>query len=294
MMSLPSTLSSSAVSVATLLSAASLRIAQTLNLDKRIARLEARVLGAHAWNVTPTWLIAHDRDPLTPQQYSDFEFLLNKRLQGEPIAYITGWREFYGRPFRVTPDVLIPRPETELLVDLVLAQIPSDQTVEILELGTGSGCIAISLALARPHALITAVDNNAAALSVAQRNAIELGATVNFLKSDWFSSLPERKFDLIVSNPPYVARDDTHLLEGDVRFEPLSALNSGINGIDDLHYIIIHAPSFLKSRGSLLLEHGYGQGQAARILLQAAGYSSIETWQDLSKMDRVSGGNLSE
>ena len=294
MMSLPSTLSSSAVSVATLLSAASLRIAQTLNLDKRIARLEARVLGAHAWNVTPTWLIAHDRDPLTPQQYSDFEFLLNKRLQGEPIAYITGWREFYGRPFRVTPDVLIPRPETELLVDLVLAQIPSDQTVEILELGTGSGCIAISLALARPHALITAVDNNAAALSVAQRNAIELGATVNFLKSDWFSSLPERKFDLIVSNPPYVARDDTHLLEGDVRFEPLSALNSGVNGLDDLHYIITHAPSFLKARGSLLLEHGYGQGQAARILLQAAGYSSIETWQDLSKMDRVSGGNLSE
>lgn len=293
-MSLPSTLSSGAASVATLLSTASLRLAQTLDLDKRIARLEARVLGAHAWNVTPTWLIAHDRDPLTSQQHAVFEFLLNKRLQGEPIAYITGWREFYGRPFRVTPDVLIPRPETELLVDLVLAKTPPDQTVEILELGTGSGCIAISLALARPQALITAVDNNAAALAVAQRNATELGATVDFLKSDWFSALPERKFDLIVGNPPYVAMGDTHLLEGDVRFEPVGALSSGVNGMNDLHYIISHAPPFLKSRGSLLLEHGYGQGEATRILLQAAGYTSIETWQDLSKLDRVSGGTLSE
>ena len=294
MMSLPSTFSSGVASVATLLSAASLRIAQTLNLDNRIARLEARVLGAHAWNVAPTWLIAHDRDPLTPQQYADFESLLKKRLNGEPIAYITGWREFYGRPFRVTPDVLIPRPETELLVDLVLAQIPSDQTVEILELGTGSGCIAISLALARPHALITAVDNNAAAIVVAQHNAMELSATVNFLKSDWFSALPERKFDVIVSNPPYVAMDDTHLLEGDVRFEPVGALSSGINGLDDLHYIITHAPSFLKPQGSLLLEHGYDQGRDTRILLQEEGYFAIHTWQDLSKMDRVSGGKLSE
>ena len=294
MMSLPSTFPDGAASVATLLSSASLRITQTLNLGKRIARLEARVLGAHAWNVTPTWLIAHDRDPLTSQQHADFELLLNRRLQGEPIAYITGWREFYGRPFRVTPDVLIPRPETELLVDFVLTQIPPDQTVEILELGTGGGCIAVTLALARPRALITAVDNNAAALAVAQRNAVEHGVTVSFLKSDWFAALPERKFDLIVGNPPYVAEDDSHLLNGDVRFEPLGAFSSGIDGMDDLHYIITHAPPFLKSRGMLLLEHGYGQGEATRTLLLKAGYSSIKTWQDLSELDRISGGNLSE
>lgn len=273
---------------------ASLRISQTLELDRTVSRLEARVLAAHAWQVAPSWLIAHDTDLLTSLQYTQFQALLERRLRGEPIAYITGKREFFGHAFKVTPDVLIPRPETELLVEVMLDHIPVDRQLDVLELGTGSGCIAISLALARPLARVTAVDNKPAALAVAQENARQLQARLNFIASDWFSALVIQKFDFIVSNPPYVVKDDPHLKRGDVRFEPADALQSGEHGMNDLQYIIEHARVSLKDRGSVFLEHGYNQAEKVSSLLKLHGYTATTTWPDLSGNDRVTAGFLSE
>ena len=280
--------------VASTLSAGAAQIVQCLKPDKSIARLEARVIAAHAWNVSASWLIAHDTDALTSRQHAHFQTLLERRLGGEPIAYITGKREFFGRVFHVTPAVLIPRPETELLVETVLAQIPMQQPIEILELGTGSGCIAISLALERPLAQITATDKYEEALEVAKMNAQNLGAQITFLKSDWFSALTHRQFDLIVSNPPYVAGDDAHLLRGDVRFEPRTALASGLKGMDDLAHLISRTPSFLKNQAGIYLEHGYDQTRAIAELLKQAGFSRLHTAKDLAGHDRVSSAILSE
>lgn len=280
--------------VGVVLTEASQRISHTLQLDKTVSRLEARVLAAQAWQVPLSWLIAHDTDPLSSLQYAKFQALLERRLNGEPIAYITGKREFFGRSFNVTTDVLIPRPETELLVEVMLAQTPLNQTVDILELGTGSGCIAISLALSRPLARIIAVDKEPAALAIARENARRLHAPLQFLESDWFRALPAQKFDFIVSNPPYVAEDDPHLDRDDVRFEPLSALQSGRNGMDDLNQIIEHASPFLKSRGGVYLEHGYNQAEHVVDLLKLHRFQDIQTWRDLAGNSRVSAGFLSE
>jgi release factor glutamine methyltransferase len=276
--------------VAALLADATARISDALGLERREARLEARVLAAHAWQVAPAWLIAHDTDPLTGDQITCFQTLLQRRLAGEPIAYITGQREFYGRAFRVTPEVLIPRPETELLVELALARIPPGQAPAVLDLGTGSGCIAVTLALERPNARITAIDRSQTALAVARLNAGFFNARVEFLASDWFAALGRRKFDLIVSNPPYVAAFDPHLGRGDVRFEPLAALASAMDGLDDVQRIIRSARSHLRPAGGLLLEHAYNQGDATRVMLRAAGFTSPHTWRDLAEIDRVSGG----
>jgi release factor glutamine methyltransferase len=280
--------------VADCLVAASHRLAAALGLDKREARLEARVLAAFAWNVAPAWLIAHDTDPLAEAHIAAFDTLLTRRLGGEPIAYLTGTREFYGRPFRVSPDVLIPRPDTELLVELALARIPPDQTVEVLDLGTGSGCIAITLALERPHARVTAVDRSAAALAIAQHNADSLDARVEFLTSDWFDALAGRRFGLIVSNPPYIAAADPHLARGDVRFEPLSALAAGQEGLDDLRKLTAAACAHLSPGGTLLLEHGYDQADAVQALLRKHGMRQPRSWADLAGILRVSGGEVSE
>jgi release factor glutamine methyltransferase len=270
------------------------RLSETLALSKQIARLEARILAACAWNVAPSWPLAHDTDSLNHEQVTHFQTLLHRRLNGEPIAYITAYREFYGRPFHVTPDVLIPRPETELLVELALAHIPHDHTIEVLELGTGSGCIAISLALERPRARITAVERSSAALDIAKINAGTLNAELELLKSDWFAAVQQRKFDLIVSNPPYVAIADPHLCRGDVRFEPFAALQAGSEGTDDLQYIIAMALRFLKPGGSVFLEHGFDQRMAVQNFMQRAGYTDINHWQDLSNRDRVSSGKASK
>ena len=283
-----------ATTVASLIDDATLRITAALGLEKREARLESRVLATFAWNVSPAWLIAHDTDPLAATQIMTFASLLGRRLAGEPIAYLTGTREFYGRPFQVSPDVLIPRPETELLVELALERIPPGQALEVLDLGTGSGCIAISLALERPHARITAVDRSAAALAIAQRNADILNARVDFLTSDWFETLAGRRFDLIVSNPPYIAVADPHLTCGDVRFEPLSALAAGQDGLDDLRQLAVAACAHLKPGGGLLLEHGYDQADAVQTLLRMNGIHAPQSWGDLAGILRVSGGNLSE
>ncbi|MFP5409876.1 MAG: peptide chain release factor N(5)-glutamine methyltransferase [Gammaproteobacteria bacterium] len=276
------------------LAAASRQLASTLGLDNREARLEARVLAAHAWQVDHAWLIAHDTDPLNDTHAAAFASLLAKRLEGVPIAYLVGTREFYGRPFLVTPDVLIPRPDTELLVERALASIPPDQAMAVLDLGTGSGCIAVTLALERPKARVTAVDRSAAALDVARRNAALLGASVEFLTSDWFAALDGRRFDCIVSNPPYIPVADPHLARGDVRFEPASALASGADGLADLRHLIAAARDHLVPGGLLLVEHGYDQAQAVRDLLIAHGYAQVQSWPDLAGIPRVSGGQVSE
>jgi release factor glutamine methyltransferase len=283
-----------AATVAGLLDEATARIAAALGLEKREARLEARVLAAFAWNVSPAWLIAHDTDALSEGQATQFEALLGRRLAGEPIAYLTGTREFYGRPFQVSPDVLIPRPDTELLVELALARLPPEQPMEVLDLGTGSGCIAITLALERPLARVTAVDRSVDALAIAQHNADKLNARVDFLTSDWFGALAERRFDLIVGNPPYIAAADPHLARGDVRFEPLTALAAGHDGLDDLRQLTATACAHLKPGGTLLLEHGYDQAGAVRALLLDNGIPHPQSWADLAGIARVSGGNLSE
>ncbi len=283
-----------AATVAGLLDEAAVRIAGALGLEKREARREARGLAAFAWGVAPAWLVAHDTDPPTRTQITQFSALLTRRMSGEPIAYLTGTREFYGRSFQVSSDVLIPRPDTELLVERALACIPSDQAVTLLDLGTGSGCIALTLALERPGARVTAVDRSAAALALARRNGGILDADVEFLSSDWFSELSARRFDLIVGNPPYIAATDAHLARGDLRFEPLGALVAGPDGLADLRHLIAAAPGYLKPGGALLLEHGYDQADAVQILFEAAGFCHPQSWPDLSGIRRVSGGNLSE
>jgi len=280
--------------VADSLAAASSQLAAALGLDKREARLEARVLAAHAWQVNHAWLVAHDTDPLSDTRVAAFESLLAQRLEGVPVAYLVGTREFYGRPFLVSPDVLIPRPDTELLVERALACIPPDQAVAVLDLGTGSGCIAITLALERPLARVTAVDRSPAALAMAQRNADLLSARVEFLISDWFAALAGRRFDLIVSNPPYIAAADPHLARGDVRFEPLTALGAGQDGLDDLRRLSRAARAHLRPGGMLLLEHGHDQSDAVQALLRESGIRHPQSWADLSGILRVSGGELSE
>lgn len=287
-------MSAETATVAGLLDDATSRIAAALGLARRDARLDARVLAAHVLGVDAAWLIAHDTDPLAGPKVAAFESLLSRRLEGVPIAYLVGTREFYGRPFRVTPDVLIPRPDTELLVELALARIPPDRAMDVLDLGTGSGCIATSLALERPLARVTAVDRSAAALAVAQCNADIHNAGVEFLPSNWFDALAGRRFDLIVSNPPYIAAADPHLLRGDVRFEPPGALAAGHAGLDDLRQLTAAARDHLRPGGALLLEHGYDQADAVRALLRECGIRHPQSWADLSGILRVSGGALSE
>ena len=287
-------MSGEAITVVGLIDDATTRIAAALDLPRRDARLDARVLAAHVLGVDAVWLIAHDTDRLSAQQADAYQALLARRLNGAPIAYLVGNREFFGRPFRVSPDVLIPRPDTERLIELALAQIPPEQAVDVLDLGTGSGCIAITLARERPLARVTAVDRSPAALAIAQRNAESLGVCVEFLTSDWFSALAGRRFDLVISNPPYIAEADPHLARGDVRFEPLGALAAGPDGLDDLRHLIAAASAHLKRGGILLLEHGYDQAESVRSLLQQSGFPFPQSWNDLSGIPRVSGGKLSE
>lgn len=282
------------MNVADLLDDATREIALALGLEKREARLEARVLAAHAWRVDAAWLIAHDTDLLAAAPIAAFHGLLAQRLMGHPIAYLTGTREFYGRPFQVSPAVLIPRPDTELLVELALTHLPDDRVVEVLDMGTGSGCIAVTLSLERKQARVTAIDRDAAALAVAQGNARSLNAPVMWMTSDWFTALDGRRFDLIVSNPPYIATNDPHLALGDLRFEPKPALAAGHDGLDDLRCLIEGASRHLKPGGWLLLEHGYNQAEAVCNLLHGVHIEAIQSWPDLAGVSRVSGGKLSE
>lgn len=264
--------------------------ARRLVAHSDLPRLDVRLLARHALGVGDTWLIAHGRDEVDAVQLAAIEGLVARRAAGEPVAYILGEREFYGRPFRVTPDTLIPRPETEHLVEAALARLPGELPLRVLDIGTGSGCIAITLKRERPAWQVTAVDLSPAALAVARANAGQLGAEVEFVASDLFSALGGRRFDLIVSNPPYVAEDDAHLGQGDVRFEPRSALAAGPDGLDAVRAIVKSAPTHLEAAGWLMLEHGWDQGEAVASLLQAAGFADCFLECDLAGQARVSGG----
>ena len=252
--------------------------------------LEARMLLERLLGKTRVWLIAHADEAAGAEAEQAFAALAGRRRQGEPIAYILGEREFYGLEFRVAPAVLIPRPETELLVELALARIPESAAVRVLDLGTGSGAIAVALAKQRPQARLTAVDVDYAALSVARANARRHRVSVRFFCGDWFGALSGETFDLIVSNPPYVAAEDPHLVMGDVRFEPQRALVGGADGLDCIRAIVANAGVHLRSGAWLLFEHGYDQAEACRALLEAQGYREVQSWPDLAGIPRVSGG----
>lgn len=254
---------------------------------------EARILLMHVLGVSRTWLIAHDTDPVDAAAAARFTMLAQRRIGGEPIAYLVGWREFMGHVFKVSPAVLIPRPETELLVETGLACIEGLRAPRILDLGTGSGAIAVSLALARPDAEVIATDASGSALAVARTNAANLGARVDFRLGDWWAALDDNDrgtgFDLIVSNPPYIASRDAHLGQGDLRFEPPGALTDYADGLAALRVIIMQAPAYLRPGAALWLEHGYDQAQAVRNLLAQAGLQGAQSHRDLAGIERVSG-----
>jgi len=267
--------------------------ARDLSAASGLPRLEARMLLEHILGVPRAWLLAHDTDPLDPAACRRFEHLARLRRDGHPMAYLVGRREFMGHDFAVTPDVLIPRPETELLVETALAWLVDRPESAVLDLGTGSGVIAVSIALGAPQATVTATDISATALQMAVRNAARLNARVDFAQGSWYEALPPRaRYDLIVSNPPYISRDDEHLGQGDLRFEPRGALTDGANGLRDLTTIVNGAVDRLRSGGELWMEHGWDQAQAVRQLLMDAGFKNVTSLRDLSGIERISGGSL--
>lgn len=246
-------------------------------------RLDAEVLLMHVLGRDRTYLHAWPEHILGPEQADRYRSLIDGRAEGRPVAYLTGEREFWSRPFAVRPGVLIPRPETELLIELALAFIPTNAPADILDLGTGSGVIAVTLAAERPLARVVATDLSPEALAVARENAHRHGvARIRFGQGDWFDAVPDGvRFDLIAGNPPYIAERDPHLQQGDVRFEPLLALASGPAGLDALTSIAQDARARLKPGGRLLLEHGYDQAEALAALLAGLGYADIVHHFDL-------------
>lgn len=254
-------------------------------------RLDAELLLAHALGKDRSYLRAWPERTPTPEQESEFEALLARRLAGEPIAHLLGVREFWSLALKVTPDTLIPRPETELLVERALLRIPTDRPATVADLGTGSGAIALAIASERPAARVLAMDRSPAALAVARDNARALAiGNMEFREGDWCAGLPAGYFDLILSNPPYIAARDPHLAQGDARFDPRGALVSGPDGLDDLRRIIPGAWTCLKPGGWLLVEHGHDQGPAVAALFAEAGYRDIRDLTDLAGKPRVTEG----
>ena len=267
------------------------RLIETLALDSASARIEVQSLLQHVLKVSRAYLLAYPERPLSEPEQTFYDPLLQRRLSGEPVAYLLSEREFFGLSLKVTPATLIPRPETELLVEMALQRIPQDQTCHVLDLGTGSGAIAIAIAHQRPKAMVLACDSSAPALDVARDNAARfLLGNLSFVASDWFQQIAGMRFDIIVSNPPYVALGDLHLTQGDVRFEPLSALVSGADGLHDIRRIICDSKHHLKVKGWLLLEHGYDQAIQVRELLQGQQFNDVFSTRDLAGIERVSGG----
>jgi release factor glutamine methyltransferase len=256
-----------------------------------LAPIDAQVLLAHVLARDRAWLAAHATDPLPADQLHRFFALARRRREGEPVAHLTGTREFFGLALTIDRSVLIPRPETETLVEYALRKLPSDRPVRVLDLGTGSGAIALAIAHACPRASVVATDNSADALAVARGNAARLQlSNVEWLRADWFDATFAGRFDAIVSNPPYVAAGDPHLAEGDLRFEPPRALVSGRDGLDALRIIVAGARERLVPGGWLAVEHGYDQAAAVRDLLRQAGFADLESLRDLSGIPRVAAG----
>lgn len=254
--------------------------------------IDARTLLRAALGVSDAHLIAHPGESLTDGQRERYLAWVERRRAGEPVAYLTGEREFYSLAFKVTPAVLIPRPETEILVEATLERVPAQGPCRVLELATGSGCVAVSIALHRPRARVTATDVSGDALAVARDNAARHGAPIEFVESDWFAALAGQRFHLIVCNPPYVAERDPHLREGDLRFEPRAALVAGADGLSCIRLIVAQARAHLEPGGGLLFEHGYDQAARCRALLERAGYRDVTSRCDLAGIERVSGGNV--
>lgn len=253
--------------------------------------LETRMLLSHVGQLSRVQLITQHERYLSATQVAELNQLVQKRLDGHPLAYLLGEREFYGLNFKVSPAVLIPRPDTELLVELALRLTP--QNASLLDMGTGSGAIAISIAAQRDDLDIHACDISVAALDIAKFNANKLlphRSPITFYESDWYQQIPAKRFDMIVSNPPYIVKDDSHLSQGDLRFEPIDALTDHADGLSAYRKIIDNAPNYLAANGYLLMEHGYHQSQDVQALLQARGFSAVQSWQDLAGIWRVTGG----
>ncbi len=258
------------------------------------ARHEAECLLLHALGRDRAWLFAHGDEPLAGSAAAVFEALLARRLAGEPVAYLVGRRGFWTLDLRVSPATLIPRPETERLVELALERLPDGRLLRVADLGTGTGAIALALASERPQAQVLATDTSADALAVARANARDHGiANVAFRQGSWCAPLAGERFDLIASNPPYIAEGDPHLAQGDLRFEPAAALASGADGLEAIRMIVADAPRHLHTGGWLLLEHGWDQGDAVRALLEGAGFADVATATDLEARDRVTLGCFS-
>lgn len=251
----------------------------------RVPRSEARLLLAAVICKPKEFLITHPEYTFSDAQTSLFASYLERAQTGEPIPYIVGTQEFWGRPFHVTPATLIPRPDTETLIEEALAFLKDLEAPRVLDLGTGSGCIAVTLALECPKAQVWACDKSSSALSVAQANARALGASVMFVESNWFSAFADEKFDLIVSNPPYIEENDEHLKA--LCFEPISALTSGTDGLDDIRILAADAPKHLREHGSIIVEHGYNQGESVAAIFRSAGFASVRTVRDLGDNPRL-------
>ena len=258
------------------------------NASKLIDRFEAKLLLASCLGVNRTYLITHDKDVLAESVFNHYKDCVQKRAKG---PYILGKQEFYGRPFKVTPAVLIPRPDTETIVEFVLAQCPIDSELSVLDMGTGSGCIAITLALENSNLNVNATDVSPAALEIAETNAKNLGADIHFYCGSWFEAIPASlRYDIIVSNPPYIHPSDNHLLN--LTYEPASALTDGVDGLKAIEKIIQGAPGHLNRAGFLLLEHGWDQAQAVRSLFNSNLWETPQTIKDLAGNDRVTMSRL--
>ncbi|RKF45553.1 peptide chain release factor N(5)-glutamine methyltransferase [Paraburkholderia fungorum] len=259
--------------------------------------LEARILLTHVLGWRHTQLITRSEEALDHAIVERYRAMEARRVAGEPVAQLVGVREFFGLDFEVTPDVLIPRPETELLVETALAALENISRPRVLDLGTGTGAIAAAIASMRPDAQVWALDRSAEALAVAARNAARLldarrpGGAVTLQQSDWYGSLDTAlRFDVIVSNPPYIASGDPHLTEGDLRFEPRGALTDEADGLSAIRQIVAGAPARLAANGVLWIEHGYDQAEAVRALLTAQGFAQVRSERDLAGIERISGG----
>lgn len=251
------------------------------------------MLLSHVMRRNRAWLAAHGDEQITAREAKTFDDLARRRRDGEPVAYLIGKREFYGLDLEVTPDVLIPRPETELLVELALIRIDVDAQAEVLDLGSGSGAIALAIASERPNAAVLGVDVSVPALELARRNASRLNlGNATFIESDWFAAVPKKRYDAIVANPPYVASGDAHLSQGDLRFEPAAALAAGVDGLSAIRAIVAGAADFLLPRAWLLIEHGYDQADAVQAMMREAQFSDVQSRRDLAGIPRTSMGRI--
>jgi release factor glutamine methyltransferase len=255
-----------------------------------LPQLEAQVLAAHALRCPRASLLADQQRAVGDEEARRVERLFLRRRAGEPVAYLTGEREFFGLSLAITPDVLIPRPETELLVALALEMAPAG--ARVLELGTGSGAVAIAIAHEEPDTEVVAVDASADALAVARENARRHGTVIRFVYGSWFEGVAGQRFDVIVANPPYIAEGDAHLEQGDLRFEPRAALVGGPDGLDAIRAIVAQARHHLLIGGWLLFEHGFDQAERCRSLLAMYGFAQVQTWPDLAGLERVTGGRV--